>query len=78
MKSTREQSQEALMVFDPATGSGKPYPSHAHQWRSFNGKTAWLFNPWSGTRRSAEDVGSDIYGMLIVPTKERSHDHPTA
>jgi hypothetical protein len=58
-------AQEKLMVFDPATGDEKPYPSHAEQWREYHGQKAWLFNPWYGTRRRAEDVGSDTFGLLI-------------
>jgi len=58
-------SQEELMLVDPATGSEKPYPSHAEQWRKYHGKTAWLFNPWTGTRRCAQDVGTDTFGQLI-------------
>ena len=61
--------QDALMKFDPATGDANPYPSHAEQWRIFHGKgTAWLFNPWTGARRLAEDVGSDAFGLLIDTT----------
>ena len=60
--------QDELMKFDPANGSEKPYPSCAKQWRKWHGEsTAWLFNPWSGERRSAGDVGSDVVGLLIVP-----------
>ena len=63
-------TQETLMANCPATGCTRPYPSHAAQWRKYNGATAWLFNPWSGRRRSAEDVGSDPFGMGIrVETK---------
>lgn len=63
--------QQALMTFDPATGAPKPYPSHAEQWREWHGyTTAWLFNPWTGGRRSAGDVGSDVLGRLIQPPKE--------
>lgn len=59
--------QNALMHYDPATGQLKPYPSHAAQWRDFHGHgTAWLFNPWTGIRRDARDVGSDIKGVLIT------------
>ncbi len=59
--------QDELMKFDPATGIAKPYPSHAGQWRKFHGEnTAFLFNPWSGTVRSAEDVGSDRFGYGII------------
>lgn len=65
------KQQHSLMKFDPATGEPKPYPSHADQWRDWHGKaTAWLFNPWTGTRRNAGDVGSDIYGHLILPPGE--------
>ena len=56
-----------LMRFDPATGEERPYPSHAAQWREWHGGMAWLFNPWTGSRRHASDVGSDPYGLLIVP-----------
>lgn len=58
-------SQEALMLYDPATGDKKPYPSHAKQWREYHGKTAWLFNPFSGKRRDAKDIGTDVFGELI-------------
>lgn len=65
------KQQHTLMKFDPATGEPKPYPSHADQWRDWHGKaTAWLFNPWTGTRREAGDVGSDIQGQLILPPGE--------
>ena len=60
--------QDALMKFDPATGGERPYPSHATQWRNWHGIAAWLFDPWTGKRRNAYDVGSDVYGLLIVPT----------
>lgn len=61
----RRGEQKALMRFDPATGEPKPYPSHADQWREYNGSAAWLFNPWTGQRRDARDVGSDVQGQLI-------------
>lgn len=58
---------DALMKFDPATGESRPYPSHADQWRKWHGRVAWIFNPWTGERRNAHDVGSDPFGILIVP-----------
>lgn len=64
------RQQHTLMKFDPATGAEKPYPSHAEQWRKYNGAEAWLFNPWSGTRRLAGDVGTDVFGLLILPPGE--------
>lgn len=60
--------QEEVMRFDPATGEPEPYPSHAGQWRFWHGeRTAWLFNPWTGKRRLAGDVGTDVIGLAIVP-----------
>lgn len=60
--------QDALMKFDPATGERRPYPSHAKQWREWHGdSTAWLFNPWTGKRRDARDIGSDVAGLLVKP-----------
>jgi hypothetical protein len=65
------RQQHTLMRFDPATREEQPYPSHADQWREWHGKrTAWLYNPWTGTQRRAEDVGSDVTGLLIVPPDE--------
>jgi len=64
-------TQESVMLFDPATGGQLPYPSHAEQWRRFNGySVAWLFNPWTGDRRLASDVGTDVLGRLILPPGE--------
>lgn len=60
-------SVSALMLFDPATGDQKPYPSHPEQWRDYNGKTAWLYNPWTGKLRDARDVGTDTFGYLVYP-----------
>lgn len=63
--------QNVLMKFDPATGDPEPYPSHAEQWREHHGEmTAWLFNPWLGTRRCATDVGSDPFGYCIQAPAE--------
>ena len=66
-------TQETLMKICPATGSAKPYPSHAAQWREYYGKAAWLFNPWAGWRRSAADVGRDPFGMEIQVYEELFH-----
>ena len=57
--------QNGLMRFDPADGRPQPYPSHATQYRCYHGSKAWLFNPWTGDRRDARDVGSDVFGELI-------------
>ena len=64
-------TQQSLMRYDPATGAERPYPSHAEQWRKWHGyETAWLFNPWTGERRDARDVGSDVLGRVILPPGE--------
>ena len=62
--------QIAVMLYDPATGNSKPYPSSAKQWREWHGKTTvWLFDPWTGTRRSSADVSKDPTGILISQPK---------
>lgn len=62
-----------LMKFDPTTGSPNPYPSQVDQYRAYHGKIAWLYNPFTGKQRTANNIGSDTFGMLIVsefPLKE--------
>ena len=60
-----------LMKFDPATGEKQPYPSHAEQYRIYRGSIAWLFNPFTGERRNAMDVGTDCFGYGIVAELEK-------
>ena len=59
--------QEQLMKYSPDTGEERPYPSNAKQWREYHGRVAWLYNPWTGKQRDLLDVGSDVFGELIVP-----------
>ena len=59
------QKQEALMIFDPTNRTTKPYPSHARQFRTARPKAAWLFDPWIGSQRDAEDVAEDPFGKQI-------------
>jgi hypothetical protein len=59
-------NQAEVMRFDPATCMPRPYPSHAEQYREWHGKTAWLYNPWTGDLRDPRDIGSDVFGHLIV------------
>jgi hypothetical protein len=67
------RQQQQRMIVDPATGRDAPYPSHAQQWREFHGTKAWLFNPWTGQRRTPEHIGSDTFGLLIVPPGEPTY-----
>jgi len=65
------KQQQSLMKFDPTTGEPKPYPSHAKQYRDWHGHCmAWLFNPWTGSRRDSGSVGMDTTGILIQPPDE--------
>lgn len=64
------KQQHTLMKFDPAHGEEKPYPSNADDWRAYHGTRAWLFNPWTGDARSADDIGDDVHGLLIMPPGE--------
>ena len=67
--------QEQLMKYSPDTGEEYPYPSNAKQWREYHGRVAWLYNPWTGKQRDLLDIGSDVYGELIVPDTEVSHGY---
>lgn len=69
--------QNSLMKFDPATGEENPYPSNAEQYRSYHDQVAWLFNPWSGDARSAQDIGSDVFGKLIEDGSIDGYGIPT-
>lgn len=62
--------QEQLMRYSPDTGEERPYPSNAKQWREYHGRVAWLYNPWTGEKRDLRDIGSDVFGKLIVPDTE--------
>lgn len=61
-----EEQPTSLMKFDPTTGEQNPYPSCALQYRKYHGKVAWLYNPYTGTKRSVMDIGSDTFGQLII------------
>ena len=62
--------QENLMKFCPAYGTPTPYPSHSAQYRKYHGDVAWLFNPWTGEKRDPRDIGSDVFGNLIITDGE--------
>lgn len=67
----KTKQQMKLMMFDPATKEAKPYPSQADQWREWHGRTAWIYDPWTGVMRAPEDIGSDTFGHLIIPPGEK-------
>ena len=62
--------QSSLMKFDPSSRALCPYPSYAEQWREYHGQIAWIFNPWTGMKRTPADIGSDTFGYLIIPNCE--------
>jgi ankyrin repeat protein len=53
------------LVFDPATGDRLNASVTAPDWRKANRLLAWLFDPYSGARRSADQVASDCYGTWL-------------
>ena len=70
------RSQEQLMKYSPDTREESPYPSNAKQWREYHGRVAWLYNPWTGKQRDLLDIGSDVYGELIVPPSVKTSNAP--
>lgn len=55
-----------LMLYDPVTGKPKPYPSEAHQYRVHYGQIAWMFDPYTGSKRDPRDIGSDVFGLFLT------------
>lgn len=58
-------SQPWLMLYDPVTGESKPYPSNADQYREVNKDVAWMIDPWTGEKRTAQEIGVDVFGKNI-------------
>lgn len=60
------------VIYDPRDGRilETTAPSNATELRKYFGGAAWLFNPWTGAARNVYDIGSDVFGYLIVPTPE--------
>ena len=59
--------QNKPLRIDPYTGQAMSSAMMADDAREQNPSAAWLFDPWSGRRRTAGDVFTDPMGMLIVP-----------
>jgi len=57
------------MKFDPSTGA-KITPMHPDAYRDYYGEIAWLFNPWTGKPRDPRDIGSDVFGLLMIAPGE--------
>lgn len=64
------QASAKFLRFDPMTGDAMSLESTkvtAEEFRRANGPfAAWLYNPWSGKLRDAGDIGSDMFGLLIM------------
>lgn len=54
------------LLFDPATGKRMAEPVSANEYRKMEGQVAWLYNPWTGEKRDPRDIGTDVFGHLIV------------
>lgn len=59
--------QRHPMKYDPATGKPNPAIADAAEWRERNNNTAWLYDPWTGIQREAWKVGSDPFGLMVLP-----------
>lgn len=66
-----QSTQNEPMSFDPVTGQSFSNPVDVNDYRIAYGKLAWLFNPWTGTKRDARDIGDDVLGLAIrIPNKK--------
>lgn len=62
----KQDTQQAVMQFDPYNCLRHPWPSHAGQYRDTWVDRKWYFNPWTGNKRLDSDIESDPKGFLIV------------
>lgn len=70
------KNQEALMRFDPLTRAPKPYPSHARQYRTHNSADYWNYNPWTGVKRTVEEMDNDPLGFQLSTFDEDLRNVP--
>jgi len=57
------------MKFDPETGIKIPNTT-PELYRETHTGVAWLFNPYTGDKRDSRDIGSDVFGLLMVAPGE--------
>jgi hypothetical protein len=57
---------EEVCRFHPLSGIQLLVPQRAAQYRENAPGTAWAFNPYTGARRSIDDVVSDAQGLALV------------
>lgn len=62
------------MRYDPVNGfliisSDESIITDPVKYREYHGHVAWLYNPWTGQKRDARDIGSDTFGHLIIPSE---------
>jgi len=65
----KEKNPMIYMKFDPETGIKIPNTT-PELYRENHTGVAWLFNPWSGDKRDSRDIGSDVFGHLMVAPGE--------
>lgn len=65
--------QTTEMLYCPIMGTRGPMPNFAAAWREQH-QHNWVFNPWTGQKRSLCDIEQDPDGRLLLPPGEK----PTA
>ena len=58
--------KQSALLFDPATGKRMTTLVTADEYRRMEGEIAWLYSPWTGHMRDPRDIGTDVFGHLIV------------
>ena len=53
------------MLWDPTNRNPYPLPETANDFRMCFPLHAWLWNPWTGKRRTTSEVGMDSQGRFI-------------
>lgn len=61
--------QTKEMLYCPMMGTREPVPDTATAWREEHGH-AWVFNPWTGRRRTPIEIEQDPQGRVLIPPGE--------
>lgn len=67
VKTSRSAQELFKLAYSPVNGEKYEEVQSIGEIRERLEGYAWMYNPWTGEPRDLRDIGSDPYGLLIVP-----------